>query len=136
MLSGLKQGAEKMSKSDPDTAIFMEDSAAEVARKVKKAYCPPGEVAGNPCLDWIKHIVFGKLGSWTLARRAEDGGDLLFACYADFEAAYAAGGLHPGDVKANLTTALNSFLEPVRAHFAQGEPKALLDRVRSFAVTR
>ena len=26
MLSGLKEGALKMSKSDPDTAIFMEDS--------------------------------------------------------------------------------------------------------------
>lgn len=26
MLSGLKEGQEKMSKSDPDSAIFMEDS--------------------------------------------------------------------------------------------------------------
>ena len=27
MLSGLKEGQEKMSKSDPDSAIFMEDTA-------------------------------------------------------------------------------------------------------------
>ena len=30
MLMGLKEGQEKMSKSDPDSAIFMEDAAADV----------------------------------------------------------------------------------------------------------
>jgi tyrosyl-tRNA synthetase len=34
MLMGLKEGQEKMSKSDPDSAIFMEDSADDVKRKV------------------------------------------------------------------------------------------------------
>lgn len=29
-----------MSKSDPNSAIFMEDSAEDVVRKLKKAYCP------------------------------------------------------------------------------------------------
>ena len=40
MLYGLKRGQEKMSKSDPDSAIFMEDSAADVERKIRAAYCP------------------------------------------------------------------------------------------------
>ena len=30
MLSGLKEGQEKMSKSDPESAIFMEDSEQDV----------------------------------------------------------------------------------------------------------
>ena len=30
-----------MSKSDPNSAIFMEDSADDVKRKIKNAYCPP-----------------------------------------------------------------------------------------------
>ena len=30
-----------MSKSDPNSAIFMEDEAADVERKIKKAFCPP-----------------------------------------------------------------------------------------------
>ena len=34
MLMGLKEGQEKMSKSDPDSAIFMEDAAEDVKRKV------------------------------------------------------------------------------------------------------
>lgn len=33
-----------MSKSDPNSAIFMEDSAAEVKTKIKKAFCPPEQV--------------------------------------------------------------------------------------------
>ena len=35
------QGQEKMSKSDPNSAIFMEDAEAEVKTKLKKAFCPP-----------------------------------------------------------------------------------------------
>lgn len=34
MMPGLKQGQEKMSKSDPDSAIFMEDSEQDVRTKV------------------------------------------------------------------------------------------------------
>ncbi len=136
MLMGLKEGQEKMSKSDPDSAIFMEDTPEDVKRKIKRAYCPPGQVTGNPCLDWIKHIVFGKLETWTIRRSAENGGDIE---YKDFEALakdFEAGTLHPGDVKAALTDAINSFLEPVRKHFASGEPKKLLEQVQKYKVTR
>ena len=136
MLAGLKEGQEKMSKSDPDTAIFMEDSAEDVRRKIKKAYCPPGVAQGNPCLDWIKHVVFGKLGSWRLARSADNGGDVTYASYEALEADFVSGALHPKDVKDNLTETLNAFLEPVRKHFASGEAKKLVELVRGYAVTR
>lgn len=43
MLYGLKAGQEKMSKSDPDSAIFMEDSPEDVERKILNAYCPSSE---------------------------------------------------------------------------------------------
>ncbi|KAL7429045.1 hypothetical protein ACHAXH_003807 [Discostella pseudostelligera] len=43
MLYGLKEGQEKMSKSDPDSAIFMEDTVEDVERKIRKAYCPTQE---------------------------------------------------------------------------------------------
>jgi len=135
MLMGLKEGQEKMSKSEPDSAIFMEDTVEDVARKIKRAYCPP-TVAGNPCLDWIKHIVFPRLGAWTLARSAGNGGDITYADFDALAAAYEAGALHPGDVKANLTVAINAMLQPVRDHFASGEPKKLLEQVIKFRVTR
>ena len=145
MIMGLKEGQEKMSKSDPNSAIFMEDTAAEVKSKIRGAFCPPGVVAGNPCLDWIEHIVFpyfaqrggggGAAGAgWLLKRSAENGGDVLFADYAALRESYASGALHPGDVKSNLTDALNAILEPVRRHFAAGEPAKLLASVKSFAL--
>lgn len=40
MLYGLKAGQAKMSKSDPDSAIFMEDTKADIERKLSQAYCP------------------------------------------------------------------------------------------------
>lgn len=51
------QGQEKMSKSDPNSAIFMEDSAAEVKTKIKKAFCPPEQVLQQlrPLL-WYQHM--------------------------------------------------------------------------------
>ena len=78
MLLGLKAGQAKMSKSDADSAIFMEDSADNVRRKIMAAYCPVQleedddviHVNGgsrvpvsnaelkNPCLDYIEHILF------------------------------------------------------------------------------
>ncbi|KAL3810324.1 hypothetical protein ACHAXA_008259 [Cyclostephanos tholiformis] len=45
MLYGLKEGQEKMSKSDPDSAIFMEDGVADVERKIRSAYCPTAPAA-------------------------------------------------------------------------------------------
>lgn len=76
MLMGLQEGQEKMSKSDPDSAIFMEDTPEDVKRKIRKAYCPPGVVPGNPCLDWTKHILFGKFPEGiTVKRNADNGGD-------------------------------------------------------------
>lgn len=62
MLSGLKEGQAKMSKSDPDSAIFMEDTRADVDRKIKKSYAPPGIVAGNPILDYCESIIFPSFG--------------------------------------------------------------------------
>ena len=36
-------GQQKMSKSDADSAIFMEDSAEDVRRKLEQAHCPTQE---------------------------------------------------------------------------------------------
>jgi tyrosyl-tRNA synthetase len=134
MLLGLKQGQAKMSKSDPDSAIFMEDSAEDVARKIAKAYCPRVPPAGggaleptrkedeglhltedelkNPCLDYVQYIVFSAPGS-----RFTAGGKT----YADFESvrsAFVGETLSEADLKSGLVSAINGLLQPVRDHFA------------------
>jgi len=76
MIPGLKEGQFKMSKSDPDSAIFMEDTADEVRRKIKNAFCKPGVVEENPVIEWTKYFVFGKYKTFTIIRKAENGGDM------------------------------------------------------------
>lgn len=133
MLLGMKEGQEKMSKSDPDSAIFMEDSVEDVKRKVKKAYCPPQVAEKNPILDYTKHLIFGYYGKITLP---SEQGPVEYTDYAKLEEDYISGKVHPGDLKAGVTESLNKILEPVRQHFSQGEPKALLEKIKKFKVTR
>ncbi len=60
----------------------------------------------------------------------------VYATYEALEADFVAGALHPGDLKASLTTYIDSMLEPVRKHFASGEPAKLLEAVKRYRVTR
>ena len=74
MMPGLLEGQEKMSKSDPNSAIFMEDSEAEVNAKIKKAFCPPAEVEDNPCLAYVGMIVLPWCKAFEVARAEAHGG--------------------------------------------------------------
>ena len=80
MLKSLK-GDDKMSKSIPDSAIFMEDSADEVNRKIKHAFCPAKQVDDNPIFDYIKYLIFPKLGKFELKRQEK----LIYATGWGFE---------------------------------------------------
>ncbi|CAK9310954.1 unnamed protein product [Citrullus colocynthis] len=137
MLPGLQQGQEKMSKSDPSSSIFMEDDEAEVNLKIKKAYCPPLIVEGNPCLEYIKYLIFPWFKEFTVERNADHGGNKTFTTFEELVADYATGVLHPGDLKPALSKALNKILEPVREHFKNdSNAKDLLKRVKAYRVTR
>ena len=63
-------------------------------------------------------------------------GSVEYVAYETLEADYLSGKVHPGDLKAAVTESLNRILEPVRAHFAQGEPKILLEKIKKFKVTK
>jgi tyrosyl-tRNA synthetase len=76
MISGLIEGQVKMSKSNPDSAIFMEDSAKDVEKKIKRAFCPEKIVEGNPILDYCQHIIFGLRESLAIIRKPQNGGDM------------------------------------------------------------
>jgi tyrosyl-tRNA synthetase len=74
MISGLVEGQEKMSKSNPDSAIFMEDTPEEVRKKIKKAFCQEKIIEGNPILDYCKNIIFGARDKLEVIRNEENGG--------------------------------------------------------------
>ncbi|KAL6534397.1 hypothetical protein OROHE_013322 [Orobanche hederae] len=131
MLPGFLEGQGKMSKSDPSSAIFMEDDEADVNFKIQKAFCPPKVVENNPCLEYIKYIIFPWLNEFTVERDPENGGSKTFMCFEDLVAHYESGELHPGDIKPALVKALNLMLQPVRDHFINNPTaKELLKRVK------
>src|SRR3989344_2165837 len=75
----------KMSKSKPDSAIFMTDSKEEVERKINKAYCPEKIVEDNPVLEYCKYIVFEKFKSFDVKRPSKFGGDISFPNILDLK---------------------------------------------------
>ena len=129
----------KMSKSDPNSAIFMEDSAEDVVKKIKKAYCPPQEIyneqgeISNPIVDYAKSIVLPALDyEWPVDIKCD--GKVETVVYKDFaqlEKDYLSGKLYPNDLKAAVTIAINKLLQPVRSHF-ENDPYArnLLETIK------
>ncbi len=107
----------KMSKSKPDSAIFIHDSPDEIARKVAKAWCPERVVEGNPVLEFTKYVLFHEAPSLSIERDEKYGGDVTYGSYAEVEGDYAAGKLHPTDLKGAVSKGLAEVLAPVRDHF-------------------
>ena len=127
----------KMSKSRPDSAIFMTDSPKEVERKINKAYCPEKQTFENPVLEYAKYIIFEKFKTFKISRPSKFGGDISFGSYREFERAYADGEIHPMDLKNAVANNVNKLLDPVRKHFEKNKKaKDLLARVNELDVTR
>ena len=123
-LSGIERAIEfKMSKSIPDSAVFMLDSPKDVKRKINKAYCPPKDIQENPILEYCKYIIFELTESFKIERPEKYGGNIEYQNYEDLENDYAQGKLNPPDLKPAVTKYLNSFLDPIRQHF-EDNPKA------------
>jgi len=123
LVAGLQGGGRmepaesKMSKSRPDAAILLPESPAEVERKIGKAFCPPKVVEGNPIVEIARYILLPLHGSLRIERTKEHGGDLAVTTFEDLAGTYAAGDLHPKDLKDAVARSLNRALEPVRAYF-------------------
>jgi len=162
MLYGLKKGQEKMSKSDPDSAIFMEDTVEDVRRKITKAYCPTAEEGGaageeektmaengdagkesmhltedtlkNPILDYVQHIVMSPPGAtFTCATTSAAPEGHTYDKYEAVKEDFLAGNITPDQLKEGLIESLNTLLQPVRDHFTNNETaKGLLEQVREF----
>jgi len=132
----------KMSKSNPDSAIFMTDTEEDVSRKINKAYCPEGQVEENPVLEYCKYIIFESferlgINAFKITRPEKWGGDLEIEIYDELARLFGEKKIHPQDLKQAVIGYLNQLLQPVRNHFEKDpEAKALLEKVKSFQVTR
>jgi len=122
----------KMTKSKPDSAVFVDDSEEDVRRKINKAFCPEGETEFNPILDWTKHIIFPNTKDQIIIKREEKhGGDASYADYGELEKDFKDKKLHPQDLKNFVADWLIEFLRPIRNHFAKGEAKKMKEELEN-----
>ena len=116
--------AVKMSKSKPNTAIFIYDSPEEIKSKISKAFCPERETENNPILDLAKHIIFRENDSLTVRRPDKFGGNLEMQSFDELKTAFAGGKLHPMDLKGAVGEELAEILAPVREYFSKNKEAA------------
>lgn len=125
----------KMSKSKPDTAIFMTDEEEEIKRKIMKAYCPDKELQENPIMEYYKYIIFEKFKEVKIERKKQ--GPLVVMNYKELAKLYSNGEIHPLDLKEATAKYVNELIEPVRKHFkTNAKARKLLEEVNSYEVTR
>ena len=88
----------KMSKSKPESCIYMHDTEEEIRRKIWKAYCPEKIIEGNPLFDYLKYLIFRRHPEITIERSTKFGGNVTLA-YVQLEESYLGGSIHPLDLK-------------------------------------
>jgi len=124
----------KMSKSKPNSAIFVHDSPDEIRNKIKKAYGPPKEIEHNPLINWVENLVFWgeKEGYFEINRPEKFGGKLVYKKVDDLIKDYESGDLFPLDLKNGLADWLIEKLEPARKHFEGAKAKEGLKKMKEF----
>ncbi len=119
-------GDNKMSKSKPDSAVFVHDDAESISVKIKKAFCEEKNIEKNPILNWAKNILFwNRTTPFTIEREEKFGGDISFNSYEELEAVFANGNVHPMDLKAAVAKEIIALLQPARDHFEKPEIAAM-----------
>ena len=127
----------KMSKTNPDMAILMNDSEEEIKRKVQKAYCPAKVTEENPMLEYSKYLIFEKYNSMEIKRPEKFGGTVVIENYRELEKLYREGKIHPADLKNTVAYYINEMISPIRESFQKDvKLKKLLETIKGFEVTR
>lgn len=127
----------KMSKSIPNSAIYMTDNEDEIRKKIKGAFCPEGETSFNPLLDWAKYLVFINDKSFLEIKRPEKfGGNVTYDHYEKLEKDFGNKKLHPMDLKSAMADKLVGILKPAMEHFATPKMKKAKEEMEKLIITR
>jgi len=104
----------KMSKSDPNSGIFIHDSDDVIFSKIKKAWCEEGNLENNPLLEISKHVIFHEFKEVKVERPEKFGGNVTYSNYSELEADFTARKLHPSDLKQTVANYLIKIISPIR----------------------
>jgi tyrosyl-tRNA synthetase len=119
----------KMSKSRPNSTIWVHDSIESIKLKIKKAYCPIPDLQTsleerksvqeiNPLLNWCQHLLFSISDSLEVIRSEKFGGNKTYLRYEDLYSDYLQGLLHPMDLKNAVSEKLINCLKSMRDYVA------------------
>ena len=123
----------KMSKSKPESAIFIHDSEQEIARKLARAYCPEKTVEGNPVIEYAEYLIL-RDRPMEIERPEKFGGDIGFQDAGELKKAYSEGKLHPMDLKTGVAKELCRILKPCREYFEKN--RQYLEQIGEAEITR
>ena len=119
LLPGLLKPADsdrigKMSKSDPNSGVFIHDSDEEIRKKINKAWCEEANIENNPLLEISRSIILHQFSEVKVERPEKFGGNISYGSYAELEKDFAEKKLHPGDLKQTVGNYLVDIVSPIR----------------------
>jgi tyrosyl-tRNA synthetase len=128
----------KMSKSIPNSAVYMDETEEQIKNKINKAFCLEGEIEYNPVLDWCKYIVFGigEKPSLAITRPEKFGGNLIYKSYESLEKDFAEKKLHPADLKNAVAQKIAEIMRPAIEHLSQPKIRKLKEEMDKLVITR
>ncbi|UCH03211.1 MAG: tyrosine--tRNA ligase [Candidatus Bathyarchaeota archaeon] len=128
----------KMSKSKPETCIFIHDDEDTIRKKIQNAYCPPNQVKYNPVIEIIRHILFTEPDfKLEIERPAKYGGSIILDNYEELCQKYREGQVHPSDLKEATVTSLNKILTPLRKYFEKtSQARTLYESLITTTISR
>lgn len=100
--------------SSKDNFISVDDTEAEIYRKIRKAYCKIGDIEENPILALFRYHIFPRYEIIVIERPEKFGGNLTYVSYSEMESAFMAEDSHPMDLKNSAAKYINEILDPVR----------------------
>ena len=104
----------KMSKSDPNSGVFIHDSDEEIKSKIKKAWCEEGNAENSPLLEITKHVIFHEFNEINVERPEKFSGNVTYTDYSNLESDFLQKKLHPSDLKQTVSNYLIKIISPIR----------------------
>nr|WP_297594267.1 tyrosine--tRNA ligase [Nitrosopumilus sp.] len=104
----------KMSKSDPNSGVFIHNSDDEIKKKISKAWCEEANILNNPLLEIARTIIFHEFKEMNVERPEKFGGNVSYGNFSQLESDFAEKKLHPGDLKQTVGNYLTKIISPIR----------------------
>jgi len=102
----------KMSKSDPKSGIFINDTDEDIEAKIRKSWCEQGNVIDSPLIDIVESIILPKLESIKIEMNNEY--QTEYNSFDEFQNDVLKNKIHPADLKNAVADSLIEIVSPLR----------------------